>query len=171
MKMAVSCLTGIWLISCVDIERATRRSLMTCCFPESYSNSYTGRAGEGSLTLQVHFLSFCEHLVASAASCTAWMVMLVTCLKENRKGDKARTQHHILMPLTVVHGCAFPQVPPVLSVDIGFDVVSLQNVEYDWTEHRGTACTSPPIPVNLDQERPLQAFVLKANSLFGLFFS
>lgn len=33
-------------------------------------------------TLKIHFLSFCEHLVASAASCTAGVVMFVTCLQD-----------------------------------------------------------------------------------------
>lgn len=38
------------------------------------------------LTLKIHFLSFGEHLVASAASCTAGVVMFVTCLQEKREG-------------------------------------------------------------------------------------
>lgn len=38
------------------------------------------------LTLQIHFFSFCEHLVAPAASCTARVIMLVTCLNKNKKG-------------------------------------------------------------------------------------
>lgn len=55
------------------------------------------------LTLQIHFFSFCEHLVASAASCTAWMIMLVTCLKQKQKrnmGDKciALLSEHSLFP-------------------------------------------------------------------------
>lgn len=33
-------------------------------------------------TLKIHFLSFGEHLVASAASCTAGVVMFVTCLQD-----------------------------------------------------------------------------------------
>lgn len=33
-------------------------------------------------TLKIHFLSFCEHLVAPAASCTAGVVMFVTCLQD-----------------------------------------------------------------------------------------
>lgn len=36
------------------------------------------------LTLKIHFLSFCEHLIAPAASCTAGVVMFVTCLQEKR---------------------------------------------------------------------------------------
>ena len=36
------------------------------------------------LTLKIHFLSFCEHLVASAASCTTRVVMFVTRLQGKR---------------------------------------------------------------------------------------
>lgn len=33
-------------------------------------------------TLQIHFFPFCEHLVASAASCAAGMIMFVPCLQD-----------------------------------------------------------------------------------------
>lgn len=52
---------------------------------------------ESILTLQVHFFSFREHLVASAASCTARMIMLVTCLKKYKQGDKEEIHHLIIM--------------------------------------------------------------------------
>lgn len=49
------------------------------------------------LTLQIHFFSFCEHLVASAASCTAWMIMLVTCLNKNKKGTWGTNALHCFL--------------------------------------------------------------------------
>lgn len=36
-------------------------------------------------TLQIHFLSFCEHLITSAASCTAGMVVLISCLRKQKR--------------------------------------------------------------------------------------
>lgn len=37
------------------------------------------------LTLQIHLLSFCEHLITPAASCTAGMVVLISCLRKEKK--------------------------------------------------------------------------------------
>lgn len=39
----------------------------------------TNRAG--LFTLQIHLFSFCEHLIAPAASRTAGMVVLISCLE------------------------------------------------------------------------------------------
>lgn len=37
------------------------------------------------LTLQIHLLSFCEHLITPAASCTAGVVVLISCLRKVKK--------------------------------------------------------------------------------------
>lgn len=42
------------------------------------------------LTLQIHLFSFCEHLIAPAASRTAGVIVLISCLENtDRKTDLA----------------------------------------------------------------------------------
>lgn len=65
-------------------------------------------------TLKIHFLSFCEHLVASAASCTAGVIMFVTCLQD-LSGDKLVTSFTLypkepLVVLFTVWGAIFADV-------------------------------------------------------------
>ena len=39
----------------------------------------------GVLTLQIHLFSFCEHLIAPAASRTAGVVVLIPCLESTER--------------------------------------------------------------------------------------
>lgn len=63
------------------------KALDLCIYTRSnpwyYGCGYTVYSPNGyKLTLQIHFFSFCEHFVTSAASCTTRVIMFVPCLKQ-----------------------------------------------------------------------------------------
>lgn len=102
------------------------------------------------LTLQVHFFSFREHLVASAASCTAWMIMLVTCLNENKKGKWGTKASHCFVStcFLLTDHCHFSSSSPV----------TIQHCPHDMTIAKRLldlpCCSSPSSPVPCPRQRP-----------------